>query len=54
MYKLSQKNDIVLMLCFYFLRRTKMYCKKQRIKMCLFHKRRTQDTVKCHILHEES
>ena len=53
-YRLSKKKDILIMLSFYFLRRVKMYCKNWRIRICLFGKSRTEDIVKCHILHEES
>ena len=53
-YRLTNVKNILVMLSFYFLRRTKKYYKKRRIPVCLFDKSRTQDNVKGHILHEES
>ena len=50
----EQKIDILGMLSFYFMRRTKMYSKKRGIRICLFDKSRTQGNVKCHFLHQES
>ena len=49
--RLRKRNDILVMPLFYFLRRTKIYCKKQRTPICLFDKNHTQDHVKCY-LHE--
>ena len=38
--KLSKEKDILVALSFYFLPRTKMYCKKLRKTICLFDKSR--------------
>ena len=53
-YRPSNKKNVLVMLSFYFLRRTKMYCKKRRISTCLFDKSRNQDDIKCHVLHEKN
>ena len=42
-YRLNRKKDILAMFSFYFLHRTKIYCKKPGIPICFFDESRTQD-----------
>ena len=51
-HRLNRKKDILAMFSFYFLHRTKMYCKKPGIPICFSDKSRAQDKVTFHFLYE--